>query len=64
MGDAAAGRDLPLPRCQDGGDPRALPPGPAGKAIRTLCIYATMAIRLNIPIILMTLMSSFLVNQG
>jgi hypothetical protein len=63
VGDAAAGRDLPLPRCQDGGDPRALPPGPAGKAIRTLYIYATMAIRL-IPIILMTLMSSFLVNEG
>jgi hypothetical protein len=30
VGDAAAGRDLPLPGRQDGGDPRALPPGPTG----------------------------------
>uniref|UniRef100_A0A0A8XTX2 Uncharacterized protein n=1 Tax=Arundo donax TaxID=35708 RepID=A0A0A8XTX2_ARUDO len=31
MGDAAAGCDLPLPGCQDGGDPGALPPGPTDR---------------------------------
>jgi len=30
---AAAGHDLPLPGCQNG-DPRGLPHGPTGKAIR------------------------------
>ena len=56
VGDSAAGRDLSLPGCQDGGDPRALPPGPTGKAIsRTLVVLAmhatTMVTRL-IPVLM------------
>ena len=61
MGVAAGGRDLPLPRCQDGGDPRALPPGPAGKAIRTLYMPLWLYYTFDPN---NTIMSSFLINQG
>jgi hypothetical protein len=30
VGDAAAGCDLPLPGCKDGGDPSTVTPGPTG----------------------------------
>jgi hypothetical protein len=56
VGDAAAGRDLPLPGCQDGGDPRALPPGLTGKAIRThvLAMHATATMVTRLIPVLMT----------
>jgi hypothetical protein len=41
VGDAAGGRDVPLLGYQDGGDPRALPLGPTGKAIMTLLAMHT-----------------------
>jgi hypothetical protein len=67
VGVAAGGRDLPLPGRQDGGDPRDLT-SLLDLQTRQLehylpCIHVIMAICL-VPIIIMTLVSSFLINQG
>jgi hypothetical protein len=67
VGVAAGGRDLPLPSWQDGGDPRDLT-SLLDLQIRQLehylpYIHVISAICL-VPIIMMTLVSSFLINQG
>jgi hypothetical protein len=45
MGDAAAGCDLPLTGCKDGGDPSAVTPRPTGN--HTLLLYPTTVINLS-----------------
>ena len=67
VGVAAGGRDLPLPSWQDGGDPRDLT-SLLDLQTRQLehylpYIHVISAICL-VPIIIMTLVSSFLINQG
>jgi hypothetical protein len=67
VGVAADGRDLRLPGWQDGGDPHDLTfflDLQARQLEHYLpCIHIIMAICL-VPIIIMTLVSSFLINQG